>query len=90
MVDNLDDSGRGSFRWAMDSANTDISWPDTILFTVSGTVMLQTGIIPFYDWHVTILGSSAPGGAHSVILDGSALSTGSGFFLETTVITSRD
>jgi len=80
VVDNLDDSGRGSFRWAMDSANTDISWPDTILFTVSGTVMLQTGIIPFYDWHVTILGSSAPGGAHSVILDGSALSTGSGFF----------
>jgi len=84
-VSSLANSGPGSLREAIDSANAR-SGIDTIAFTVSGTITLLSSPLPaLIDDSTVILGATAPGGAHSIILDGSALSGGDGF-----VIQSRD
>ncbi|MBN2226550.1 MAG: VCBS repeat-containing protein [candidate division Zixibacteria bacterium] len=70
VVDNLDNDGRGSLRWAIDSANTNAGC-DTILFTMEGAVALTSSLPTVTDNETVILGNSAPGGDGSVVLDGS-------------------
>ena|GEM_PF-1154067 len=84
VVSTLDDSGPGSLREAIEVANASETH-DTISFSVSGTIEVLTPL-PVFDGDggaitddgFVILGATAPGGAHSVILDGSALSGGDG------------
>ncbi len=84
-VNSLANSGPGSLREAIDSANAR-SGVDTITFTVSGTIALLSAPLPaLIDDSTVIRGATAPGGAHSVILDGSALGGGDGL-----VVQSRD
>ncbi|UCD94194.1 MAG: hypothetical protein JSU69_10585 [Candidatus Zixiibacteriota bacterium] len=71
-VNSLDDSGPGTLRWALDPA-----FADSIIFAVSGTIQPETPL-PTLQGLVSILGSTAPGGAHSVVLDGSLLIIGNG------------
>ena len=84
---NLDDSGPGSLRWAIDSANA-IPGPDTIAFTVAGTIQLQSPLPPLSDLAggTAVLGFSAPGASSpytpAVILDGSGSSLGPGLRLQ--------
>jgi hypothetical protein len=54
---------------------------DTILFEVSGIISI-TEPFPAIWWPITILGSTAPGGAGSFVIDGSTLSVGSGLEIE--------
>ncbi|MCP4712835.1 MAG: hypothetical protein GY869_29770, partial [Planctomycetes bacterium] len=72
-VTNTDNDGDGSLRWAIDNPNYNPD-PDTIEFYVSGEIQLITPLSSITDDGLVFLGSSAPGGAHSVILDGSGLS----------------
>lgn len=78
IVANLDDEGFGSFHMAIDTATV---WPtnDSIIFSVSGTIELQYPLPQVIGAdQTTILGSTAPDGAHSVIIDGSNLTSGDG------------
>ena len=70
VVGNLDNDGRGSFRWAIDSVNTNAGC-DTILFTMEGAVALTSSLPTVTDNETVILGNSAPGGDGSVVLNGS-------------------
>ncbi len=86
-VTTLADAGVGSLRAAIEAARSAES-VDTIRFEVSGTINLQTPLPEFdgnggaiLDQGVVILGATAPGGVHSVILDGSALSNGDGLVI---------
>jgi hypothetical protein len=73
VVSSLADSGPGSLRQAIEIANS-TPGPDTITFSVSGTIWLASALPQLTDDSTVILGSTAPGGEHSVIIDG--------FFLE--------
>jgi len=81
VVTNLSDAGYGSLRYAMNYADTSAG-TDTITFEVSGVIAVQSEL-PVIDGDdpVLIFGSTAPGGNYSVIVDGSALFTGNGFFI---------
>jgi hypothetical protein len=59
-VVNLNDSGAGSLRQAIVSANA-AAGADTINFNVAGTIQLTSGALPAITGKVTIDGSSAPG-----------------------------
>jgi hypothetical protein len=72
-VSTLDDPGFGSLREAIEVSNS-TPGPDTITFSVSGTIELESALPQLTDDSTVILGSTAPGGEHSVIIDG--------FFLE--------
>lgn len=76
-VSNINNSGIGSFPWAMFSANSNPG-ADTIVFSVSETFQPSTPLNAIVDDSTLILGGTAPGGAHSIILDGSLLSSGHG------------
>lgn len=91
VVTNLSDAGPGSLRAAILAARTSAA-TDTITFAVSGTINLQSPLPPFdgnggtiADQGVVILGATAPGGVHSVILDGSALSSGDGLVINSNI-----
>lgn len=72
-VTNLDDSGEGSLRWAIDSAINDPA-ENYIEFAVSGTIEPLTGLPSIqYGGPLHIDGSSAPGKAGSVIIDGAGV-----------------
>ena len=55
IVTNLQDSGLGSFRWALESLG-----PRTVVFEISGTINLKSPI-RVKDGDLTIAGQSAPG-----------------------------
>jgi hypothetical protein len=81
IVTNLLDTGIGTLRNAMQysSGNPGV---DTVVFEVSGVIQPATPL-PVIDGEdpVLIWGGSAPGGDYSVIVDGSALFSGHGFFI---------
>ena len=68
-VTSLDDQGAGTLREAIGLTNANIG-PDTIVFDVSGTISLASALPALTDGGTVIRGSTAPGGARSVILNG--------------------
>ena len=74
VVTNLTDSGDGTLRWAIEQANLNAG-ADVITFAVSGTITPQT-LLPFVDDSTIILGETAPGGARSVIIDATDITSG--------------
>jgi parallel beta-helix repeat protein len=68
-VTNLDDSGTGSLRAAIDAANSDQSLTPTVInFTVSGTIVLSTDL-PSITHAVTIDATSPTSSAPVVAID---------------------
>jgi hypothetical protein len=80
-VTNLDDAGTGSLRAAIINANTNAGL-DTIFFSISGVISLETALPAIIDDSLVILGSTAPGGAYSVILDGASLTSSNGIIVQ--------
>ncbi len=80
-VSTLSSDGSGSLQAAIDSANA-IPGTDIIVFSVSGTITLAEPLHALIDDSTEILGSTAPGGEHSVIIDGRSLSGGNGLVIQ--------
>lgn len=59
-VDNLADSGAGSLRQAMLDANS-LAGADTIVFSVTGTILLSSGALPGLTGETHLDGRTAPG-----------------------------
>lgn len=73
-VTNLNDSGGGSLRWAIEQANTNTG-PDTIDFDVSGTIAPKTALPRILDDRTTVDASAQwaglwPSGQPGITLDG--------------------
>ena len=77
VVTSLADSGPGTLRWAIDTANFNPGM-DLITFAVSGTIQPESELPSIADDSTYILGETAPGGSHSVVLDGSLTAGTSG------------
>jgi len=88
-VTSLDDSGAGTLRWAIDSANTAIG-QDSIVFDVSGTILLVSALPDITDHQTNIEGGTAPGGSASVVLDGTGLGTVTGLAVISNLNSIRD
>ncbi|NOK64046.1 MAG: Pectate lyase [Chloroflexi bacterium AL-W] len=65
-VDNLNDSGPGSLRAALEAGQ-----PRTIIFRVGGTITLKNAII-VTNPYVTVAGQTAPGDGIALRIDGTA------------------
>ena len=76
-VSNLNDSGEGSLRLGIIFAN-DNQGPDSIVFAVSGIIQPYSALPALSDGSggTIIDGATAPRGAHSVIINGSLLESG--------------
>jgi len=81
LVVNTDNAGDGSLRGAFEAANASPG-TNVISFAVSGTIPLATPLPALTDDNTVIYGATAPGGADSFILDGSALSSGNGLNIQ--------
>lgn len=81
IVSNLSDGGTGSLRAAIIWAN-DHPGPDTISFTVSGIISLISPLPALIDDSTVILGSTAPGGTHSIVINGAGLTTCNGLVVQ--------
>jgi len=80
-VTSLDDSGVGTLRWALDSAENDPG-ENYIDFSVSGTIEpLDPLPLIKFGGPVHIYGSSAPGKAGSITIDGINQGGGSAFLI---------
>lgn len=79
-VTNLNDSGDGSLRWAIQQANA-IAGPHTINFSLGGTIVLATPL-PALSQDYTIIDASSqwqgtwPDGSPGIVIDGAALTAG--------------
>ncbi|MCP4567497.1 MAG: hypothetical protein GY841_07955 [FCB group bacterium] len=71
------DAGDGSLRQALHRSNINPNC-DTVVFDVSGTIYPLSILPTFTEDSTLVWGSTAPGGVHSVILDGSSAPTGPG------------
>jgi hypothetical protein len=86
VVTTLDNSGVGSLRSAIETANTH-SGPDTITFTVAGVISPSSPLPPLSDptGGTVILGFTAPGASApftpTVILDGTSSAPGPGLLV---------
>lgn len=67
-VTNLNDSGVGSFRQAIQDANSHAG-ADTITFNVAGTIDLTSGALPAITGKVDIQGNTAPGYAGAPVVE---------------------
>ncbi|UCD95658.1 MAG: right-handed parallel beta-helix repeat-containing protein [Candidatus Zixiibacteriota bacterium] len=79
-VTNLDDSGAGSLRWAIEQANTSPG-SDSIDFSVSGIINLVSELPDLTDNWTKINGGTAPGGDNSIVLNGTGLAGATGLTL---------
>jgi hypothetical protein len=77
-VSSLADDGIATLRWAMQLADINAG-TDMIIFDKSGRIELTSDLPELTDDSTFILAATAPGGAHSVILDGSGRSSGDCF-----------
>jgi parallel beta-helix repeat protein len=68
-ITSLDDSGVGSLRSAILTANS-TPGGDTIAFMISGTIQLQTPLPDLTDDWNKLYGASSPGGSHTIVVDG--------------------
>jgi len=71
-VNTLSDSGPGSLRSAINTANSNAGM-DIITFAVSGTITPDSLLATLTDDSTIILGETAPGGYHSVVIDATNL-----------------
>lgn len=86
-VSNLNDTGDGSLRWAIEQANTFVG-PHTIDFSVSGTITLVTAL-PSITRDYTIIDASSqwqgtwPDGSPGVVINGTNIPTSnSGIYID--------
>ena len=80
VVSSQADNGTGTIRWAIETANLNPG-PDTITFAISGTIQPVTGLPDITDDKTIILGETAPGGNHLIVIDGGLTSSEDGLVL---------